>query len=91
MPLEEGKSKKVVSKNIKETISSYKKTGRIGTSKPKSLKAAMAQAAAIAYRIKRGQGVNIRKHKKWFEEKAGSSPKDAKAQAMRFEKVRKGK
>ncbi len=54
MPLTKGKSKKAFKANMKETIGSYKETGKIGTSKPKSLKAAMSQAAAIAYRIKRG-------------------------------------
>ena len=91
MPLTKGKSKKAFKANMKETIGSYKETGKIGTSKPASLKVAMAQAAAIAYRMKRGQGVNIKKHKKWFEEKAGKSPKDARSMATQFEKVRKGK
>lgn len=44
MPL---KSKNV-SKNVSEIMSSYKKTGKIGTSKPKSKKAAQKQAVAIA-------------------------------------------
>jgi len=48
MPLEKGKSKKTVSKNIKEIVSSYKKTGKIGSSKPSSKKKAQKQAIAIA-------------------------------------------
>lgn len=48
MPLKKGKSKKVVSENISELTRSYKKTGRIGTSKPESSQEARAQAVAIA-------------------------------------------
>jgi len=48
MPLEKGKSQKVVSRNIGEMVGSYKKTGKIGTSKPKSKKKAIEQATAIA-------------------------------------------
>lgn len=49
MPLKAGKSKKVRQANIKEVIGSYEKTGKIGTSKPKSKKKAIKQAVAIAY------------------------------------------
>ena len=48
MPLKRGKSQKVVSSNIGEMVGSYKKTGKIGTSKPESKKKAIAQATAIA-------------------------------------------
>ena len=49
MPLKKGKSKKVVSENIKEIMHSYKKTGKIGTSKPKSKKQSLKQSVAISY------------------------------------------
>lgn len=49
MPLQKGSSRKVMSQNIKEVVDSYKQTGRIGTSHPKSKKKAIKQAVAIAY------------------------------------------
>jgi hypothetical protein len=48
MPLKKGKSKETISKNIKTEMEKYKKTGKIGTSKPKSKKKAQKQAVAIA-------------------------------------------
>lgn len=50
MPLLKGKSNKVRGKNVKELVDTYKKKGKIGTSKPKSKKAAIKQAVAISYR-----------------------------------------
>jgi hypothetical protein len=48
MPLKSGKSKKVVSENISEVMRSYKKKGKIGTSRPKGKAKAQKQAVAIA-------------------------------------------
>lgn len=50
MPLKSGSSEKTRSTNIKELLHSFKQSGRIGNSKPGSMKKAVAQAVAIAYR-----------------------------------------
>lgn len=48
MPLKKGKTDKIISKNIKELMGSYKDDGKIGTSKPQSKKKAQKQSVAIA-------------------------------------------
>jgi hypothetical protein len=53
MPLKKGKGS--ISSNIEELLGSWKKTGKIGTSSPRTMDAAKKQAAAIAYRKARGK------------------------------------
>jgi len=48
MPLKKGKTDKIIGDNISELMGSYKKKGKIGTSKPPSKKKAQEQAVAIA-------------------------------------------
>lgn len=48
MPLKRGSSSKTISSNVSEIMNSYKKTKKIGTSKPKGAKKAQKQAVAIA-------------------------------------------
>ena len=55
MPLKAGSSQKTISANIKELISSYKRDGMIGNTKPKDLKDAIRIASAIAYGKARGK------------------------------------
>ena len=51
MPLKKGKSKKVISENIKEILHSYHRKGTIGTSIPESNGKAQKQAIAIAFNL----------------------------------------
>lgn len=60
-PLREGGSQKVISQNIAECLRSYRKTGRIGNSRPKNSKEAREQCAAIAYGKARETNPNIPK------------------------------
>lgn len=54
MPLVKGSSKSTISQNIRREMRHYKDTGKIGSSRPSSMKKAAKQAAAIAYRKARG-------------------------------------
>lgn len=49
MPLMPGTGKQTLSSNIDELMKSWKEKGTIGTSTPKSKKAAQRQAIAISY------------------------------------------
>ena len=49
MPLKKGSSKGVISSNIRECIMSYKKSGKIGSIKPRNLAHAMKICSAAAY------------------------------------------
>ena len=53
MPLKQGYSQESISANIEELMRTWKETGKIGASRPKTKKQAMKQAAAIAYRVAR--------------------------------------
>jgi hypothetical protein len=68
MPLKKGKSKETISKNIKGEMKKYGKTGKIGTSKPKSKKKAQKQAVAIALSKARESGAKIPKKKSQIKE-----------------------
>ena len=68
MPLKKGKSKETISKNIKGEMKKYEKTGKIGTSKPKSKKKAQKQAVAIALSKARESGAKIPKKKSVVKE-----------------------
>jgi hypothetical protein len=57
MPLRKGKrakTKKGFSANVKTLVDDFKRKGKIGTSKPRSKKAAVKQALAISFALKRG-------------------------------------
>lgn len=55
MPLMPGSSKKTISSNIAEMMKSFKRSGMIGNTKPKSKKKAVKIAASAAY-VKAGKG-----------------------------------
>jgi hypothetical protein len=50
MPLKSGSSAKTRSTNIREMLHAFKQSGRIGNTKPGSMKKAAQIAAAAAYR-----------------------------------------
>jgi hypothetical protein len=53
MPLIKSGSDKARSKNIAEMVRSYKKTGKLGNSRPKNIREAISQASAAAYSMQR--------------------------------------
>ncbi len=53
MPLKSGSSKGTKSSNIKELLHSFKAKGKIGNTKPGSMKKAQQIASAIAYKKRR--------------------------------------
>jgi hypothetical protein len=64
MPLKKGKSKKVVSDNIAEMMSSYAETGKIGNIFPKNKKHAREIAIAAAMNTAGKSKKSSRKKKK---------------------------
>ena len=54
MPLSKGKGQKTVSHNIEEMLHSFKQSGKIGNTTPKSMTHARHIAAAAAYAKSRG-------------------------------------
>lgn len=58
MPLKIGK--KNIGKNVKELMGKFKRSGKIGSSKPRTKKAAQKQAVAIAYQ-KANESLNSEK------------------------------
>lgn len=55
MPLSKGKSKSVFKGNVEELMHTYKSSGKIGNTTPKSAEHARKIAVAVAYREKRGK------------------------------------
>jgi hypothetical protein len=53
VPLIAGAGAKAHSANVAEMVKAFKRTGRIGNSKPGGMKKALAQANAAAYRKQR--------------------------------------
>jgi hypothetical protein len=54
MPLKSGKSKEAFNFNVEELVNSWKKKGKMGSSRPESLNKARKQALAIAFSKQRG-------------------------------------
>lgn len=71
MPLKKGTSQEAVKSNIKELMSSYKKKGKIGTSKPRTKKKAQKQAVAIALSTA-GKKKKVMESNETFDEYANS-------------------
>lgn len=52
MPLDRSKSEDALRSNISELIRSYKRTGRIGNTKPSTIAKARKMALAAAYSVR---------------------------------------
>lgn len=63
MPLKAGKTRKAISSNISEMVRGYKETGRIGRTRPRSVKHAQKIAAAAAYSKAGKSGARLPKKK----------------------------
>jgi len=48
VPLKKGRSRKIISQNTEEIVDSWKRTGKIGNSRPKTKKQAVKMAVAIS-------------------------------------------
>ena len=60
MPFKSGRSQATISKNIAECIRSYKKSGKIGNTRPKSLSHAVKICQAAAYSsARRSKGKSV--------------------------------
>lgn len=77
MPFKKGKSKETISKNIKGEMKKCEKTGKIGTSKPKTKKKAQKQSVAIALSKARESGAKIPKKKALKDKKKKSVVKES--------------
>lgn len=55
MPLKSGKSRRVLSQNVRELLRAFKKTGRIGKAHPKDMERARKMALAVAYQKRKGK------------------------------------
>ncbi len=76
MPLSKGKSKKVISQNIREMIDTWKETGKIGNTRPKSIAQAKRIASAAAY-SKAGKSTKTKKRSTTMARRKVGRPRKA--------------
>ncbi len=55
MPLKKGKTKKTIQQNIDEMLASWRKTGKIGNTKPRNQRHAIQIASAAAHTKAKGK------------------------------------